>query len=290
MATLREYFDTDLNKCLSVHKPWDMKDANGNESESITARISQDFDANAKYWSFYVPSGGGVSLYVNAVFQTPEVKSCVLGPEGNGVLVMSGFHDYTEQASSETLVFTNRVFLYLDYDLNQNDRAAITELGRSQGFNVMVRDREYAAKRSAVEKPSAFISHDSRDKEELVRELAQELARLMCPVWYDEFSLRVGASLRESIETGLKETRNCIVVLSPNFLSNEGWGKAEFDSVFTREIIEKQNVMLPVWHNVTVEQVYEYSPRLADKVGLNTNIGVKELARKLSNGIKRPGT
>jgi hypothetical protein len=107
-------------------------------------------------------------------------------------------------------------------------------------------------------------------------------------VWYDEYSLRVGASLRESIEAGLKETRNCIVVLSPNFLSNKGWGKAEFDSVFTREILEKQNVMLPVWHNVTVEQVYEYSPRLADKVGLNTNIGVKELARKLSKEIKRP--
>jgi hypothetical protein len=46
--------------------------------------------------------------------------------------------------------------------------------------------------------------------------------------------------------------------------------------------------MLPVWHNVTVEQVYEYSPRLADKVGLNTNIGVKELARRLSNEMKRP--
>jgi len=112
----------------------------------------------------------------------------------------------------------------------------------------------------------------------------------MCPDWYDEYSLRVGASLRKSIETGIKETRNCIVVLSPNFLSNEGWGKAEFDSVFTREILEKQNVMLPVWHNVTVEQVYEYSPRLADKVGLNTKIGVKEMARKLSNEIKRTGT
>jgi len=86
---------------------------------------------------------------------------------------------------------------------------------------------------------------------------------------------------------GLKETRNCIVVLSPNFLSNKGWGKAEFGSIFTREILEKQNVMLPVWHNVTVDQVYDYSPRLADKVGLNTNIGVKELARRLSNEIKR---
>jgi hypothetical protein len=288
MATLREYFDTDLNKCLSVHKPWGLKDASGNEFEPLTARISQDFDANAKYWSFYIPAGGDVGIYVNAVFQTPEVRSCVLGPEGDGVLVMSGFHDYSEQASSETLVFTNRVFMYLDYDLSQGDREAITKLGKIHGFYVTVRDREYAAKRSAVEKPLAFISHDSRDKDELVRELAQELSQLMCPVWYDEYSLRVGASLRESIETGLKETRNCIVVLSPNFLSNKGWGKAEFDSVFTREILEKQNVMLPVWHNVTVEQVYEYSPRLADKVGLNTNIGVKELARRLSNEMKRP--
>jgi len=292
MATLREYFETDLNnKCIfNYSSTWGVKDANGNEFERIIARISQDFDANAKYWSFYVPAGGDVGLYVNAVFQSPEVRSCVLGPEGDGVLVNTGFYGYTEQSSSETLMFTNRIFLYLDYDLSQKDRAAITELGKAQGFHVLVRDREYTAKRSAVEKPLAFISHDSRDKEELVRELAQELSRLMFPVWYDEYSLRVGASLRESIETGLKETRNCIVVLSPNFLSNEGWGKAEFDSIFTREILEKQNVMLPVWHNVSVEQVYEYSPRLADKVGLNTNIGVKELARRLSNEIRRTGT
>ncbi len=288
MATLREYFDTDFNKCLSVHKPWGTTDANGKDHGSITARISQDFDANAKFWSFFVPAGGNVGLYINAIFNTPETKSCVLGPEGDGVLVMSGFHDYTELASSETLMFTNRIFLYLDCDLSQNDRAEITKLGKDCGFYVVVRDREYAVKKSALEKPLAFISHDSRDKDDLVRELAQELSRLMCPVWYDEYSLRVGASLRESIEKGLKETKNCIVVLSPNFLSNVGWGKAEFDSVFTREMLEKQIVMLPVWHKVSVDQVYEYSPRLADKVGLNSNIGVKELARKLANEIKKP--
>lgn len=287
MATLREYFDTDLNKCLSQHKPWGIKDANGNEFEPITARISQDFNANAKYWSFYVPPDGAFGMYVNAIFQTPEVRVCVLGHEGDDMLVLTGFHDYSEQASSESLVFTNRIFLYLDYKLTQGDRATITKLGKDHGYHVIVRDREYAAKRSALEKPLAFISHDSRDKNEVVRELAQELSSLMCLVWYDEYSLRVGASLRKSIEAGLKETKNCIVILSPNFLSNDGWVKAEFDSVFTREILEKKNVMLPVWHNVTVEQVYEYSPRLADKVGLNTKIGIKELARKLSNEIKR---
>lgn len=287
MATLREYFDIDFNKCLSVHKPWGIKDANGTDYEPLIARISKDFDANARYWSFFIPAGGDVGLYINAIYNTPETKNCVLGPEGDGVLVMSGFHDYSEMASSETLMFTNRIFLYLDYDLSKADRAKITEIGKNHGFYVIVRDQEYAVKKSDLEKPLAFISHDSRDKDELVRELAQELSKLMCPVWYDEYSLNVGDSLRESIETGLKETKNCIVVLSPNFLSNEGWGKAEFDSVFTREILEKQNVILPIWHNVTVKQVYDYSPRLADKVGLNTEIGVKELARKLANTIKK---
>ena len=287
MATLREYFDTDLNRCLSHHKPWGMKNQEGIEFESIIARISQDFDANAKYWSFFVPEGGNVEECVNAIFRTSETKNCVLGPEGDSVLVYVGFHDYSEQASSKTLLFTNRIFLYLDYDLSEADRAAISQQGENQGFHVLVRDREYAAKKSALEKPLAFISHDSRDKDEIVRELAQELSKLMCSVWYDEYSLNVGASLRESIETGLKETKNCIVVLSPNFLSNDGWGKAEFDSVFTREVLEKRNVMLPVWHNVTVEQVYEYSPRLADKVGLNSSLCIKKLARKLANEIKK---
>ena len=76
------------------------------------------------------------------------------------------------------------------------------------------------------------------------------------------------------------------MVISPDFISNKGWGKAEFDSIFTKEILKKENLILPVWHNVTVEQVYEYSPRLADKVALNSDIGVEELARKLVSEIR----
>ena len=112
------------------------------------------------------------------------------------------------------------------------------------------------------------------------------MSKLMCPVWYDEYSLEVGDSLRANIEKGLKETTKCVIVLSPHFLSNDGWGKAEFDSIFTREILE-ENVMLPVWHNVNVQDVYEYCPRLADKVGLNSDVGPKELARKLVNAVKK---
>ena len=160
--------------------------------------------------------------------------------------------------NSTTLVFTRRIFLYIDHQLTSEIRQEIKALGEQQGFHVVVRDQEYAMKRSRSEKPLAFISHDSRDKDSVVRELALEMSRLRCPVWYDEYSLKVGDSLRQSIETGLKNAQKCVVVLSPNFLANEGWSKAEFDSIFTREILERTNVILPVWHEVGVHDVYQY--------------------------------
>jgi hypothetical protein len=117
-------------------------------------------------------------------------------------------------------------------------------------------------------RPLAFISHDSRDKADIALPLALMLEERDCPVWYADFSLRVGDSLIESIERGLTETRKCILILTPNFLNNKGWTKREFNSVFTREVLEKRNVILPVWHGVTQQQVYDYSPSLADKYAL----------------------
>jgi len=90
----------------------------------------------------------------------------------------------------------------------------------------LIRDGSYTAKRSRLEIPLAFISHDSRDKDGLVRDLASTLQKMLCPVWYDEYSLIAGQSLRESIEKGLRECKKCVLVLSPSFLANGGWTKA----------------------------------------------------------------
>jgi len=145
---------------------------------------------------------------------------------------------------------------------------------------------DYAVARSRHEKPLAFICHDSRDKDDLVRALATELCKIRCPVWYDEYSLEVGDSLRATIEHGIKEARKCILVLSRSFFSNNGWGKAEFDSIFSREILEQANVILPIWHNVNADEVYAYSPRLVDRVALDSSIGVAEMAQKLSRALR----
>lgn len=74
-------------------------------------------------------------------------------------------------------------------------------------------------------------------------------------------------------------------MLTPNFLSNSGWSKREYDSIFTREIVEKQNVILPVWHEISAEDVYKFSPILADRVAVQWSLGVEEVARKLLQAI-----
>lgn len=285
MATIREYFDTDI-KLMTAHSDWQMRRGDGAELPSVTAKIVQDYEGNAKYWSFFIPSNTDVVAYSQSIFLAPETSRCVLSSQGDAVYVETGFADYSERMNSTTLSFTGRIFLYVDAVLELEKRREIRDLGEKHGFYVVVHDRDYAKMRSDLEKPLAFISHDSRDKDELVRDLALELSKLMCPVWYDEYSLKVGDSLRASIEKGLRETKKCIVVLSPNFLANGGWGKAEFDSIYMREIVEKDNVILPVWHRVGVKEVYEYSPRLADKVGLTSSLGTQELARRLKLAIQ----
>ena len=68
----------------------------------------------------------------------------------------------------------------------------------------------------------AFISHASEDKASLVRPLARALEKMGFHIWFDEFELKVGDSLRRSIDKGLVNSRYGIVVLSKAFLRRTG--------------------------------------------------------------------
>jgi len=185
----------------------------------------------------------------------------------------------------ERLPFSGTIFIYSDNEASEQEVDALKEFARQRLIRLRWRGPDFARERSLMEKPVAFISHDSRDKQEIARPIALGLQQRLCPVWFDEFSLRVGDSLREKIERGLKECARCILILSPNFLTNEGWTKAEFNSVFTREILQNEHVMLPVWRGVSARQVYDYSPSLADRVGLDWGLGADEVCRLLYNSI-----
>ena len=127
----------------------------------------------------------------------------------------------------------------------------------------------------------AFISHATEDKEELVRPLAELLSRSGHAIWYDEFQLKVGDSLRRSIDRGLARSRFGIVVLSPSFFA-KNWPQYELDGLTAKEMAGGK-VILPLWHKVSKNEVLGYSPSLADKVALSTSsFTIEELAAKLS--------
>ena len=77
--------------------------------------------------------------------------------------------------------------------------------------------------RSAATKlHDVFICHASEDKDEFVRPLAEALRTHHLEVWYDEFALEVGDSLREAIDRGLAASHYGIVVLSLSMAEQKG--------------------------------------------------------------------
>lgn len=129
-----------------------------------------------------------------------------------------------------------------------------------------------------------FISHASEDKDDFVRPLAETLENLGVRVWYDEFTLKVGDSLRKSIDHGLAKSRFGTVILSSSFCS-KNWTQYELDSMVAREM-DGHKMILPIWHKVTKTDVINFSPALADKVALNTSISsIEEIAGQLAEVI-----
>ena len=130
-------------------------------------------------------------------------------------------------------------------------------------------------------KYDVFISHASEDKEEFVKPLVEALNSAGYKVWYDEFTLTVGDSLRRSIDNGLKNSRYGVVVFSSAFFE-KNWTQYELDGLVTREM-EGHKVILPIWHMVSKNQVQNYSPTLAGKKAINSSLStINEIVTQLA--------
>jgi len=132
----------------------------------------------------------------------------------------------------------------------------------------LVRNDVLAPADSGGQTHDVFISHASEDKDGFVRPLANALIAVGLNVWFDEMTLRIGDSLRQKIDQGLANSRVGLVVLSQAFI-RKGWTNYELDGIVTRTISGEQ-VLLPIWHNITKQEVMDFSPSLADKVARST--------------------
>jgi hypothetical protein len=144
--------------------------------------------------------------------------------------------------------------------------------------------QQASAKKSDVDEEwDVFISHASEDKDEIARPLAEALRANRLRVWYDEFSLKLGDSLRQSIDKGLGRSRFGVVILSPRFFEKH-WPQQELNGLVTREVNAKK-VILPVWHGVTFDDVRRYSVTLADRFAVQTSKGFAVVVETILTAI-----
>ncbi len=133
-----------------------------------------------------------------------------------------------------------------------------------------------------------FVCHASEDKEQVARPLADKLRSVNLSVWYDEFSLKLGDSLRQSIDRGLAGSRYGLVILSHNFFAKR-WPQNELNGLFALEIVGGEKRILPIWHDITQAQVAQYSPVLADRMAATTTSGLDIVLERILDVVD-PGS
>lgn len=81
---------------------------------------------------------------------------------------------------------------------------------------------------------AVFLSHSSKDAA-VARRLAKDLRTNGVGVWYAEWEIRPGDSLRRKIDEGVDRATHFLVLLSPNSLTSE-WVQTELDAGMVKRI------------------------------------------------------
>lgn len=300
MPNIKECFETDLPNCLNHLKEVSFK-VKDETPIKIGVRLHVDFISNAIFASIFFDNTDLFQVFlkslgdnIDSILKTATSKGKVTLPHNYAWMPWSegsaqNMGDFVIYKSKEPgspietgtkLTFTKRIFIYSPFEIPENIQLDYNKgISNDYGLEVVFRGPNYAE--SLSKNPIAFISHDSRDKDNIARPVAAKLRAMGLDVWYDEYSLNPGDSLREEIEKGLKKCKRCILILTPNFLSKGGWAKQEYDSIYTREIIEDKKVFIPIWDDIEAKDVYDYSPILADRIGIKWSIGQDEVCNKI---------
>ncbi len=128
---------------------------------------------------------------------------------------------------------------------------------------------KYRAK--GVPEYDVFISHASKDKAELVEELYQSLSKLGVAIFYDKESLEWGDDWKNRILNGTKKSEFAIIVISENFFDRE-WTERELSEFLSRQNRNGQKLILPILHNITISQLQEKYPSVADIQAIDSSM------------------
>lgn len=112
-----------------------------------------------------------------------------------------------------------------------------------------------------------FLCHAWDDRKDAAKELHDLLESNGVTVWFSEKDVLLGSSLLREIDKGLAKSRVGIVLVTPSFLKRvegEGIADKELSALLARDLL------VPIVHNTTFEDLREVSPLLGSRSGLST--------------------
>lgn len=130
-----------------------------------------------------------------------------------------------------------------------------------------------------------FLSHASEDKNYFIKPLINKLNNYSISFWLDEFEIGWGDSIVRKVDEGLASSKYVLVLLTDNFL-RKNWTKTELESALSAELSSAKIIVLPIMAT-DPEKVFTIFPLLRSKLYLDWNIGIFQIASKLSKLLKR---
>jgi hypothetical protein len=135
----------------------------------------------------------------------------------------------------------------------------------------------------------AFICHALEDHK-IARKIANGLSERGVRVWFDEYVLRVGDSIRQKIDDGLRKSRFGVVLISKVFF-DKGWANYELDGLLQKHMVlsaQGGRVVLPVWLDVNYQQVMDRAPSLAAIYAARLADGIEKVIQDLLWAMRDP--
>lgn len=141
--------------------------------------------------------------------------------------------------------------------------------------------RENVEKRSSLpDLRDVFLCHAWDDRKDSAKDLHDLLEAQGVSVWFSEKDVLLGTSLLREIDKGLAKSKVGIVLVTPKFLNriqNEGIADKELSALLARDLL------VPIVHDTTFENLREVSPLLGSRSGLSTKEeSMEKIASKLS--------
>ena len=156
-------------------------------------------------------------------------------------------------------------------DLKRSYDRQITKMKQLQNEGIKVVQSEIHSDPSLSDKKfDIFISYASEDSD-YVDKLEEAFKNANFSVWRDKSNIAWGQSIRQSIDSGLAKSKFGLIVLSSKYIQKY-WTAYELDGILNKESSTGRQMILPLWHNVTKDEIDMKSPSLSNRLALDTRI------------------